>query len=51
MATNVTNLFEKHLKLKSLQERWVKNPPRATEMWQPHQDASGARKKTVRVTT
>ena len=23
----------------------MKNPPQATEMWQPHQDASGARKK------
>ena len=41
MATNVTILFE-NINRNLLGKVGKKNPPQATEMWQPHQDASGA---------
>jgi len=52
MATNVTVLFE-NIEISS-GKVGEKNPPQATEMWQPHQEASGAcsrKKNKVKVTT
>ena len=43
MATNVTVLFGKTFKTEiSSGKVGIKTPPEATEMWQPHQEASGA---------